>query len=228
VRETRNPEALRQCLAMWHRPVKVTRNGVRLTIGTVSYNYGQYDPALTRLKGTGKHVHVSYDPEDMSTVEVYDDKHVHICTATENRRVGRADTKLTHKEVQRDKTERRKRVKQREELNKTALGDIVSEHYLIGAAGGAEPITIAPDLLTRAAERHARDVPLTPKRKPVALEPIDMSDIFRRAIVKSQAESTTRAGDWFDLLKANAARVAEDEDNTDIIQLASAKKGGAA
>lgn len=202
---------------------------MRLTIGTISYNYGQYDPALTRLKGTGKHVNVSYDPEDMSTVEVYDENHVHLCTATENRRVGRADTKLTHKEVQRDKTERRKRVKQREELNKTALGDIVSEHYLIGTAGTAEPITIDLDLLTRAAKRQAREVPLKPKRKPIVLDPIDMSDFNRRVMARDKAERLkANGGDRFALLKVNAARVAEDEGDTDIIQLASAKKGGAA
>jgi len=163
-RPSADPEALRRCLAMWHRPVKVTRNGVTLKVGTVSYTYGSHDPALRPLKGTKQAVHVSYDPNDMRQCEVYDENMRHICTAQLNHRAGYTNTKLAHKDVQKTKAERRRRNKQRTDLNRSAIDDLVSEYYPIGTPAG-EAVDLA-GLTQRVVEKskvEPREQSLTPK-----------------------------------------------------------------
>lgn len=64
----------------------------------------------------------------MSTVEVHDENHRNICTARENRRVGRGG-KLVHEDVKKTLAERRKRIKQRSELDKTVFGDLMPNKY---------------------------------------------------------------------------------------------------
>ncbi|MEO0586048.1 MAG: Mu transposase C-terminal domain-containing protein [Planctomycetota bacterium] len=70
-RPIENPTALDYCLQLWHQPVKVGRQGVQIRIAGENIRYGQYEPALRRLIGTGSKVIVSYDPNDLSTVWVH-------------------------------------------------------------------------------------------------------------------------------------------------------------
>ncbi|MEM6334520.1 MAG: Mu transposase C-terminal domain-containing protein [Planctomycetota bacterium] len=70
-RPIENPAALDFCLQLWHKPVKVTRNGVRIEMLGRGLSYGQYHADLRPLIGTGDRVIVSYDPNDLSLVWVH-------------------------------------------------------------------------------------------------------------------------------------------------------------
>jgi transposase InsO family protein len=66
--------ALLFCLQHWHQPVSVGRNGVTIKPRGRSISYGQFEPALIPYKGRrGKKVTVSYDPNDLRTIRVWDD-----------------------------------------------------------------------------------------------------------------------------------------------------------
>ncbi|MEN1705324.1 MAG: DNA-binding domain-containing protein [Planctomycetota bacterium] len=70
-RKIENPAALDHCLQLWAQPVKVTRNGVRITVLGEALKYGQHCPELRPLIGTDELVCISYDPEDLSGVWVH-------------------------------------------------------------------------------------------------------------------------------------------------------------
>jgi putative transposase len=88
--------ALDLCLQMWHKPVSVGRNGIRLVIAGAALRYGQFEPALRPYKGKGAVLHVSYDPADLSRVRVYDAELRHVTDAPLNVTGGR------HGELSRD------------------------------------------------------------------------------------------------------------------------------
>ena len=118
-----DPNVLRQCLGMWSRPISVTRNGVRICPGNVTYTYGRHTPELRALIRTGKKVHARYDPDDMREIEVYDANGRHLCSATCNERIGHGPAK--HGDIRRLVNERKSRVKQWEKLRRTAIRDIL-------------------------------------------------------------------------------------------------------
>lgn len=201
-RPTPDPLALQQCLGMWHRPIKVTRNGVRITLGTINYSYGMYEPALKALKGRkDKLVHVRYDPNDMSRVEVYEENMRHLCTATENSRIGRGG-KAAHNDVKKIISERRRRQKQRSELDKTAMNDLIDSYRptasAMDEAAYQSAQTAKPDKAT--IKHEPRDVSLQPKPEGVPL--IDqviqdggLSDLSERIKQKQKVEAEARIDD---------------------------------
>lgn len=89
LRRMADPGALDLLLKIHHKPVNVGRNGVRIMIAGKAIRYGQYEQALGRFKGTGKKVHVSYDPNDIRTVLIYDEQWQFICEASMNSTGGR-------------------------------------------------------------------------------------------------------------------------------------------
>jgi len=72
----------------WSRPLTVNKFGVGITISGQRITYGQFEPALNELVGSGKRVHVTYDPADLSSVRVYDERFALICQAPMNARHG--------------------------------------------------------------------------------------------------------------------------------------------
>jgi len=79
-----NPAAVDLILQHWHQPVRVGKNGVTIKPFGKAISYGQHEPALRRLKGTGQRVRVSYDPADVTTVRVYTEAGDFVCAATAN------------------------------------------------------------------------------------------------------------------------------------------------
>ena len=73
-RRVYNPEALALLLMHWERPLKVGKHGISLKVYGVRMRYGMFDSALCELKGTDRKVQVAYNPEDLSTIRVFDAK----------------------------------------------------------------------------------------------------------------------------------------------------------
>jgi len=76
--------ALDQLMQQWSQPVRVGRNGVRIVVKGVLLGFGQFEPALVEFKGTDRRVHVAYDPEDLRSVRVFDERWRFICEARSN------------------------------------------------------------------------------------------------------------------------------------------------
>lgn len=72
----------------WSRPLTVNKFGVGITISGQRITYGQFEPALNELVGSGRKVHVTYDPADLTSVRVYDERFALICQAPMNARHG--------------------------------------------------------------------------------------------------------------------------------------------
>lgn len=70
------PEALRLLAAKWIGPVKANKRGVVISPHGVPVGYGQFDHVLARFKGgqaaNWPALFVSYEPRDLSTVNVWD------------------------------------------------------------------------------------------------------------------------------------------------------------
>ncbi len=66
-----DPADLDMLLQHHHMPVRVGRNGISLKIAGRRVRYGQFEPALDRLKGTDQEVLATYDPENLESVRVY-------------------------------------------------------------------------------------------------------------------------------------------------------------
>jgi len=64
--------SLLYCLRGWHRPVTVGRNGVTIKPRGKSISYGQFDRQVAMYKGTRKKVRVSYDPNDLRAIRVWE------------------------------------------------------------------------------------------------------------------------------------------------------------
>jgi transposase InsO family protein len=69
-------------------PLKVFKWGVSLRIGNGTVRYGELCPELEPLVGTDARVFVSYDPEDMGTVNIWNEKFEFLCAAQQNGRYG--------------------------------------------------------------------------------------------------------------------------------------------
>lgn len=94
-----DPAALELCLMQFHRPVPVGRNGVSINVAGQTMRYGQYNPQLGKLKGTGRKVHVAYDPQAMNTVKVYDERWAFITEAEWNQTCGAHADPVSHEHV---------------------------------------------------------------------------------------------------------------------------------
>lgn len=72
----------------WARPMKVSKRGVGLRIGGRTIFYGAGDAVLGALRGTGRRVHVTYDPADMTRVRIYDEQMRYLATVEANELYG--------------------------------------------------------------------------------------------------------------------------------------------
>ncbi len=97
-----DPAALDLLLAHWHKPVTVGRNGLSLTINGRVLHYGHADQSLSPFKAFRKQdrqiVNVSYDPDRLESVRVYDERFRFIATVEMNHVGGVAEglTKEDH------------------------------------------------------------------------------------------------------------------------------------
>ncbi|MBI1369146.1 MAG: DDE-type integrase/transposase/recombinase [Planctomycetes bacterium] len=84
-----DPSSLDLLLMQHHKPVRVGRNGITITVAGGRLRYGQFSDALRRFKGTKETVRVAYDPNDMRTISVRSMQFEFICTAQINATGGR-------------------------------------------------------------------------------------------------------------------------------------------
>ena len=66
---------------VWSRPIKPSKRGVGVSIGDRKTYYGAHEPRIEELVGSGKSVYVTYDPDDVRTVGVWDEDFRLICRA---------------------------------------------------------------------------------------------------------------------------------------------------
>jgi transposase InsO family protein len=79
-----DPAALDMLMQSWHQPVRVGRNGVRITPKGSPMSFGQFEPSLAEFKGSDRKVNVAYDPDDLRSVRVFDDQWRFVCEARSN------------------------------------------------------------------------------------------------------------------------------------------------
>jgi len=84
----RDPQAMSMLLMKHHQPVRVNKNGITIRIAGKPLHYGAFEPALVPYKGASAserpQVHVLYDPDDMSSIHVFDSKMRKICETRAN------------------------------------------------------------------------------------------------------------------------------------------------
>lgn len=69
-----NDGALDLLLLHHDRPVTVTKRGVRVTIAGEVYHYGLMHPELIPYQGTRRRVRPAYDPQDVSSIKIFDEE----------------------------------------------------------------------------------------------------------------------------------------------------------
>lgn len=74
----------------WERPMKVSKRGVGLRIAGRTIYFGDTAPELRALVKTGRRVFVTYDPDDLGAVRVYDESMRFLCIAQQNETPGGA------------------------------------------------------------------------------------------------------------------------------------------
>lgn len=109
------------------RPLRVSKMGVTLEMAGGRVRYGEREPALEPLVGSGRGVYVSYDPADTGSVEVWDEAFRHLCTARENgRHGGLADDEVTvadRRAAFAQRREQRRRARERVDALSLSLSD---------------------------------------------------------------------------------------------------------
>lgn len=146
-----DPNALNLLLARWHKPVYVGRQGVPVAINGVTLHYGNFEVALRPFKALRKEdrrpVYVAYDPADLRTIRVHDEKLRFVCEARLNEMGGGSDPIRMEavKELIRQKAQYQKSLKHQAEYSLTSI--LTPEEHLaeIVAAGGTIPsLAITP------------------------------------------------------------------------------------
>ena len=100
---TFNPNVLDLCLQHWHRPVTVHRNGITISPWGKALSYGRHESRLAAYKRAGPgqkkpRLRVAYDPDDIRTIQVYDEHYQPICTLAADG-FASSDTPVGRKEV---------------------------------------------------------------------------------------------------------------------------------
>lgn len=113
---------------VWSRPLAVHKHGVSVEIAGRVVRYGEMQPALEPLVGSGARVYVSYDPADTARVEIWDDQFRHLCTAPENGRYGGlADDQVSvadRRAAYAARREQKRRARERVDLAGMSLSDV--------------------------------------------------------------------------------------------------------
>ncbi|MGA2442459.1 MAG: DDE-type integrase/transposase/recombinase [Tepidisphaeraceae bacterium] len=83
-----DPASLDLLMQMTHPPVAVTRRGIGWTFNGARLHHGQYEPALSPFKALSKGerrlVNITFDPNHLETIRVYDEQWTFVCTAEMN------------------------------------------------------------------------------------------------------------------------------------------------
>lgn len=123
---------------VWSPELTVGKNGVRFK----GVFFGQYDTALMAYQG--KKVRLSYNPDDLSRVFVYDSKYRLICTAEQAKMIayGRGASDSDLREAMAAKARAKRLVKQSRDLHR--IKDMDLTDLAISAMQNAAPQATAP------------------------------------------------------------------------------------
>ena len=139
-----DPNAIEMLLAMWHRPVSVTRRGVTINVSGQPLSFGQFEPALSPFKAMRRQdrqpVLVSYDPHDLRSVRIYNGAMQFVCTATLNQQGGAHGDAISVEHVaqlNREKARYKKAIKHTAESGITSV--LTAEEHLAAIAADARP-----------------------------------------------------------------------------------------
>ncbi len=127
----------------WSGKIRVTKNGIRLN----NVFYGHYDPEIIRLQG--RDVRVSYDPADLSVINVFDGESLEFITTVEKNSLagyGVADVKEA--------------IKQKKQARKAAKQYIETRKYQYANVEEAA-------ICARAEQQQPKPEPAAPRFKPV-------------------------------------------------------------
>ena len=150
-------EHAKQLYAVWKQPISKTANGLRLTIRGAAVYYGFRDRCIQDLKH-GTRVHVCYDPDDVTSVQVWHDDGRYIGEARWHERTSRA----VSSDVLSDHT---KQIKRR----KKAMADARRMFYTGNAH--SDPAAAALAAQIAAASKSRKPDPTPPEGGP-ALQPV--------------------------------------------------------
>lgn len=173
------PQTLDMLLQQWHKPQRVGRNGLTISVAGMALSYGQYEPALSRFKGTGENLHISYDPNDVSQIRVYDAQWRFIAVADLNDTGGMHDgSPISREHVSRILARQRAYNRALDQVEKTRHVEYMSTAELL--AREASPLPVLPPAegslqIVRTPLDHQ---PLElPQRKAAGAELVDLGDL---------------------------------------------------
>lgn len=145
-----DPESLSLFMQHWHKPVKMTRRGIKLTIGSQPLYYGGMNEHLSPFKALKAKdrpwLRVTYDPFDLSSVRIYNERFEFVCEAELNERGG-ASGKVDQQQVKdlhRRKREYAKALKTVE--SERELEYLSAAEVLTLSAGDQDPTLPEPTL----------------------------------------------------------------------------------
>lgn len=112
-----DPDALHLLEPILSQPLKVTKRGIGFKVAGDTAYYGEMAPFLERLVGTDARVYIGHDPEDISSVRVWDESFRFLGIATLNGNYGgKTVSRVDLKAGLAARRDARKRVKQRIDL----------------------------------------------------------------------------------------------------------------
>jgi len=149
---------LDHCLQIWAQPQTVSKQGVSIQVGGRSLSYGYVEPKLRPYKGRTKaKVRIAYDPSDLRTVRVYDEKWRFICEPELND-VGGGDEAITKGDVARAHRKISQYRAKRREVAAQAHHEYLSSHELVAQEASQQAATD---------RQKPADPPLKPIRTPL-------------------------------------------------------------
>lgn len=102
------PASLAELQLEVETPRVVSKHGVTLKVGDTTLRYGSGHPALREFINTGKTVWLTYDPHDLSAVNVRDEDGRLVCVAELNRRHGAATDPVSKQHLREAQAQQRR------------------------------------------------------------------------------------------------------------------------
>lgn len=192
-----DPAALDGMLTKHHRPVTMGKNGIALMIAGKVYKFGQFKHELTRFKAATKAerpmLRVMYDPADLSSIRVFDERLRFICNAPANELYGcHSGDKISEEHLKEGHRQKRHAIQSQR------------EHYRNARLTYASTFEIAAQLARD--ERRAKakaggppgpnpDAPLVPVQTPLDGQDLQAMQPVRKA---AGAERSAPLPSWSD------------------------------
>lgn len=195
-------------------PLKVHKWGVSIRIGSGTVRYGELCPELEPLVGTDARVYVSYDTEDMGTVNIWTEDFEHLCSAQQNGRYGGLATDRVKKQDLQAGFNKRKQAKRRlNERIDLVTGSLSDAELASRAARDREIGETKARIQEHDRTRDPADIPpLRLVQTPLDRAPDDIEDQrLRKAAGAEHYEDEEEYGSFIDAAKE--IHLAEEQDD---------------